>query len=104
MHRFAFALALVALVAAPALADEKMVHVFHDKLDPADVTIAVGDSVVFHNMVEMPGGHTVVADDGSFESPALAKDARYTHTFEKAGRYPFHVKQHPSVKGTVIVE
>jgi plastocyanin len=73
-------------------------------VDPAELKIKAGDTVVFHNMQEMPGGHTVVADDGSFESPPLAKDEQWKHTFEKPGTYGIHVKQHPMAKGKVIVE
>jgi plastocyanin len=81
-----------------------MVHIGHDSVDPARIEIKAGDTVVFHNLHEMPGGHTVVADDGSFESPALAKDEQWKHTFEKPGTYGVHVKQHPNAKGVVVVE
>jgi plastocyanin len=98
------ALPLVVLLVPAAYAGELMVHVGHNKLDPAEATIAAGDTVVFHNLDEMPGGHTIVADDGSFESPGLAKDASWSHTFEAAGTYPYHIKEHPGAKGKIIVE
>ena len=60
--------------------------------------------MTFHNLDEMPGGHTIVADDGSFESPAMGKDERWSRTFDKAGSYPYSIKQHPSVKGKIVVE
>ena len=40
MLRIVSILFLACLVAGPALAGGKMVHVFHSKLDPAEVTIA----------------------------------------------------------------
>jgi len=95
---------VVALAAASADAGEVMVHIGHSSVDPAEITIQAGDTVVFHNIHEMPGGHTVAADDGSFESPPLAKDEKWKHTFEKPGTYGVHVKQHPTAKGVVIVE
>ena len=99
------AAALVALaLAAPALAAEVKVTVGHNKLDPYQVKIAVGDTVVFHNVDEMPGGHTVAAKDGSFESPPLAKDQKWSHAFEKAGSYPILIKQHPDAVGEIVVE
>lgn len=99
------AAALLALAfAAPALAAEVTVTVGHNKLDPHQVKIAVGDTVVFHNVDEMPGGHTVAAKDGSFESPPLAKDQSWSHTFEKAGSVPILIKQHPNVVGEIVVE
>jgi plastocyanin len=87
-----------------ALAGDVMVHVGHNQLDPAEVSIAVGDSVTFHNLVEMPGGHTIVSDDGSFQSPALAKDGRWSRAFAEAGTYGYHIKEHPDAKGTVTVK
>jgi len=104
MIRVLVASFVVALAAASAQAAEVMVHVGHSSVDPAEIKIKAGDTVVFHNIHEMPGGHTVTADDGSFESPPLAKDEKWKHTFEKPGTYGVHVKQHPTNKGVVIVE
>lgn len=86
-----------------AAAAELMVHVFHGKLDPAKTQIKKGDTIVFHNLQEMPGGHTVVADDGSFQSPPLAKDAQWKKNFDQPGSFGVHLKEHPSVKGTIEV-
>jgi len=105
MLRFLFGIAgLIALAAAPALAETTVVKVGHNRLEPAEVTIEVGSTVTFHNEDEMPGGHSVVAEDGSFESPALAKDEEWSHTFEKAGTHSYSIKQHPSAKGTITVK
>lgn len=104
MIRVLVACFVVALAAATAEASDVMVHVGHSSVDPAEIKIKAGDTVVFHNIHEMPGGHTIVADDGSFESPPLAKDEQWKHTFEKSGTYGVHVKQHPTAKGVVIVE
>jgi plastocyanin len=103
MMRLVIACALLAL-ASPALADEVGVEVGHNRLDPAEVRIEVGDTVVFHNVDAMPGGHTVVADDGSFESPPLEKDGRFEHTFEEKGTVTYHIEQHPDARGKIVVE
>lgn len=76
----------------------------HSHVQPAHLEIKAGESVTFKNVVDMPGGHTVVADDGSFESPPLNKDESWTHQFGKPGSYKFHLKQHPDTKGEVIVQ
>jgi plastocyanin len=99
----AAALAIV-LAATAAWAGEVTVRVGHNKIDPAAVTIQAGDTVVFHNLDEMPGGHTVAADDGSFESPPLAKDQEWRHTFAEPGSHGIHIKQHPGAKATITVE
>jgi plastocyanin len=93
-----------ALLAGPALAADPTVKVGHNKLDPAELTVAVGTTVTFHNLDQMPGGHSIVADDGSFKSPGLAKDQSWSHKFEKAGTYSYSIKEHPSAKGKVIVK
>jgi len=93
-------------VATPFLAgaDGVTVEVGHNRLSPAEFSIAVGDEVTFVNQDQMPGGHTLVADDESFSSPPLAKGESWTHAFESAGKVPYHIKEHPGAKGTISVE
>lgn len=95
---------LMLLIPLTAAAADATVEVSHNRLDPAQVTVQAGDSVTFHNQVQMPGGHTIVADDGSFSSPALDKDASWTHEFDDPGTYAYHIKEHPGAKGTVTVQ
>ncbi len=97
-------LATAFLWSSVALGGDVMIHVGHNKLMPAEVKVAVGTKVVFHNMDQMPGGHTIVADDGSFKSPGLAKDEQWSHTFDKPGVYRYSIQEHPSAKGTIVVE
>ena len=85
-------------------AADATVEVGHNRLAPAQVTVQAGESVTFHNQDQMPGGHTIVADDGGFSSPPLAQDGRWSHTFDRAGTYPYHIKEHSSAKGSVTVE
>lgn len=105
MRRFLCAIGSVVLVAtAPALAGTTVVKVGHNRLEPSEVTVAAGSTVTFLNEDEMPGGHTIVADDGSFESPGLAKGQEWSHTFEKPGTYTYTIKQHPTAQGKIVVE
>jgi plastocyanin len=92
------------LLSSAALAGDVMVHVGHDKLDPAEVTIPADTTVVFHNLDQMPGGHSIVADDGSFQSPGLAKNESWSHTFSETGVYPYSIKEHSAARGKIIVE
>lgn len=92
------------LAGATAVAGEVTVEVGHNRLSPAETTVQVGDTVSFHNVDAMPGGHTLVADDGSFESPSLEKDQRWSHVFDKAGTYTYRIKEHPDAKGKIQVE
>lgn len=97
---------LIGVVATPlwTAAAEVTVEVGHKRLEPAEVSIGVGDTVTFHNQDEMPGGHTIVADDGSFQSPALGAGDKWSHTFEAPGSTTYHIKEHPESKGTVTAK
>lgn len=97
--------ALIVLLACSASwAKEFTVQVGHGRLEPAEVKIGVGDSVVFHKQDPMPGGHTIVADDGAFTSPPLSKDQSWSQTFKVPGSHPYHIKEHEGAKGKVVVE
>ncbi len=105
MRRSLALAAVLVLFAAPIAASaETMVHVGHNRLEPADVTIKAGETVTFHNQDKMPGGHTIVSDDETFSSPPLDQDESWSHTFEEAGSFPYRIQQHPDAKGTVTVE
>jgi plastocyanin len=95
----------LASAAPQARADEgPTVTVGHNRIEPAQVTIEAGGSVTFHNVDAMPGGHTVVADDGSFESPPLEKDQKWSHAFESPGSHRIRIKQHPNATGEIVVK
>jgi len=70
--------------------------------DPASVTINVGETVTWTN--EDSVSHTVIGDNGEFESTTLAKGDTFGFTFGQAGTYAYHCSIHPSMRGTVIVQ
>jgi plastocyanin len=100
---FSIAVGFALLFAAAARADVT-VAVGHGGFDPAKVTIKKGESVTFHNVQQMPGGHTVMADDGSWKSPPLALDENFTKRFEQSGIVKIHIEQHPHATGEIVVE
>ena len=106
MRRFVPHLFIIgaALFAFQAFAEDTSIAVGHSRLDPSEASISAGDTVSFHNEDEMPGGHSIVADDGSFKSPALAKGDSWSHTFSELGAHDFHIKEHPGAKGTITVK
>jgi plastocyanin len=87
-----------------ATAGGAKVEVGHNRLSPATVQVGAGQTVTFHNVDAMPGGHTVVADDGSFSSPPLAKDQSWSHSFDVPGVYGVHIEEHPGTKASIVVE
>ena len=87
-----------------ASGENQAIEIGHSSLNPAEISLQAGETVTFVNRVEMPGGHSVVADDNSFASPPLKKDESWDHTFEKAGTFAYHVKEHPDNKGVIHVK
>jgi plastocyanin len=95
---------------AGAAAGQK-VRISHAKFVPAEVTIAPGETVTWIN--EDHDGHSITADDGSFDShPECSEDAQdrclrpdgsWSQTFPEAGRYPYHSRSEGQ-KGVVIVK
>jgi plastocyanin len=84
--------------------DGATIEVRHNDLSPALVQISAGQTVTFQNIDKMPGGHTVVAADGSFSSPALDQGETWSHTFDVPGVYPIRIKEHPGAEARVVVE
>ena len=92
--------------ASAARAATVTVKVSSFQFTPKTVTVAVGTTVEW---VNTGGRHTVEADDGSFKSETLADGAKFSHTFTKAGKYPYHCTFHgdkggKDMAGTVIVK
>jgi plastocyanin len=69
---------------------------------PPSITVTAGSTVVWSN--EGPSGHTVTADDGSFDSRNITPGATFEMTFETPGTYAYHCTPHPNMIGTVIVQ
>jgi plastocyanin len=69
---------------------------------PMTLTVPAGTTVTwkFDDSTE----HTVVADDNSFTSSALANGQTFTHTFSTAGTVAYHCSIHPFMTGTIIVK
>ena len=103
-HPASMSFVLLLVSAATAIAKDVTVKVGHDGFTPSTVTIGTRDTVIFSNTQEMPCGHTIVSDDGSFSSPPLGKNASWSHPFERPGTYKVHVKEHPGTVGEVIVK
>src|SRR3954463_10274774 len=68
---------------------------------PSSVTVAVGDTVTWHNTGQAP--HNATADDGSFKTQDLNNGQSASHTFTQAGTFSYICTIHPNMKGTVRV-
>ena len=70
--------------------------------DPLAITVSAGATVTWTN--EGPSGHTVTADDGSFDSMVIAPGSLFEMTFDTPGTYAYHCKPHPDMTATIVVE
>jgi plastocyanin len=68
---------------------------------PASTTVAVGDTVTWHNTGQAP--HTATADDGSFDTGTIQPGGSGSHTFNSAGTFSYICTIHPNMHGTVRV-
>lgn len=77
------------------------VSIVNFAFNPSTLTVKVGDTVSWTNTSGT--GHTVTADDGSFDSGNLAGGAGFQHTFSAAGTFSYHCSIHSSMKATITV-
>jgi plastocyanin len=68
---------------------------------PTSVSIAVGDTVTWHNTGQAP--HNATADDGSFKTPDLNNGQSASHTFNQAGTFSYICTIHPNMQATIRV-
>lgn len=68
---------------------------------PGDLSITVGDKVVFSNADGAP--HTATADDGSFDTGVLQGGDEATVTFDTAGTFEYFCAVHPHMRAKIIV-
>jgi plastocyanin len=95
------ALGAAAAFATPCEAATHNVTVRNFMFQPADLTIAVGDTVVWSNV---QGTHNVQANDDSFRSgPLQPAPWTFQHTFTAAGEYRYHCQFHSGSGMTGVV-
>jgi len=78
------------------------VDISNFSFNPGTLTVKVGDTVTWTN--NDSATHTVTANDNSFDSANLASGASFSHTFSKAGTYPYRCTIHPNMTGTIVVQ
>ncbi len=91
------------LASLPATAHGPSVRVSYEGIRPSEIVIRAGQTVHFQNASSTPRTFTIVADDESFEGPSMSRGGGWHHTFETAGRFAYHLREHPDRTGIVIV-
>lgn len=78
------------------------VHIQGFAYSPTEIRVAPGTTVEWDN--HDTAHHNVAADDGSWESPLLARGESWSRTFDEPGTYDYHCDPHPQMTARVIVE
>jgi plastocyanin len=87
--------------AAPRKPAKQAVTMEAVAFQPGDLSVNVGDTVVWTNKDPFP--HTVTAKGGTFDSKALAAGKTWTYRAQKKGDYPYVCTLHPTMSGTLHV-
>ena len=83
------------------LSGEATVEVKQFAFTPAALTVTVGTKVTWKFLDSAK--HNVKAGDGSFGSDDLSDGATFSHTFDKAGEFPYICSIHQYMTASVTV-
>ncbi len=100
--RFAITLTAAIFLAGAAWAETISVNIKSFKFHEAEITIAVGDTIVWLNQDR--ARHTATARDGSFNTGTLRKGVSGEVLFSQAGTYEYICTFHRNMKGIVVVK
>jgi plastocyanin len=78
------------------------VNIQNSAFNPSTLTVNQGTTVTWTNKDDTE--HTIEADDNSFISETLPKDAQFDFVFDVKGTFNYHCGNHPNEKGTIIVK
>jgi plastocyanin len=68
---------------------------------PADLTVTIGDAIVWANKDPYP--HTATSKTAGIDSQAIASGKSWKYTAKKKGDFPYICAIHPSMRGTLHV-
>lgn len=88
--------------ASPAAAAGNAVSIANFAFNPAKISVGTNTTITWTN--NDAAGHTVTADDGSFDSKTLAPGATFSQTFTKPGTFTYHCAIHSSMTATITVQ
>lgn len=70
--------------------------------EPPDLTVAVGDTVVWKDDDIVP--HTATARDSTWDSGPIVDHQSWSYVATKPGTYPYGCTFHPEMTGTLVVK
>jgi plastocyanin len=101
----ALALVLPGIGAGAARAPKPATHTITldgTAFSPDDLTVKVGDTVVWINKDPFP--HTATSTTGAFDSKVLQPGESFKYKTVKKGDFPYICELHPTMKGMLRVE
>lgn len=81
--------------------DNKAVEIKNVNFNPTTVNLLKGSTLVWTN--DDAFAHTVTANDGSFDSGAIASGKTFSHRFDASGTFAYKCTIHPNMMATVTV-
>src|SRR5262249_25007603 len=100
--RFVAIGALAVLLTAARKPEVKTIAIDGVKFQPADVTVSVGDTVVWINKDPFP--HNVTSKDGVFHSRNLDPSQSFRFHAAKPGTFPYVCTLHPTMAAVIHVK
>jgi plastocyanin len=88
-------------IQTPAASAANQIKIQDFSFTPPTLNVSAGTQVSWTNTG--PSNHTVTANDGSFDSGTIQRNATFNFTFAKAGTFAYHCSIHPTMLGTVTV-
>jgi plastocyanin len=95
-------LAGIAVMAAPAGAEDTAVKIENFTFAPQRLTVKAGTTVTWTNGDDIP--HALASTTKAFKSKVLDTDDKFSFTFTTVGVYEYFCSLHPHMTGTIVVE
>ena len=95
-------LAGIAVMAAPAGAEDTAVKIENFTFAPQRLTVKAGTTVTWTNGDDIP--HALASTTKAFKSKVLDSEDKFSFTFTTAGVYEYFCSLHPHMTGTIVVE
>lgn len=84
-----------------ARSEPKLVRINEFRFAPSELSVAVGDTVVWTNDDALL--HTTSADSGAWSSPEMRQGERFRFVAVRVGRFPYHCSAHPVMRAALVV-
>lgn len=93
----------IIIVTSQAFAKDVVVEIYKKKFIPNEITIEVGDSVIWKNIEKRQYHNVWFKSSGEEEPDYFFPDESYQRKFSKIGDFNYECGPHPKMKGKVTV-